>query len=187
MGIRSPQIYFSRPTKVRCCHRFRPSSSQCEWSPHKSDDDEAHGVVPGAGGPMRPDPRDRRVRTAPATPTVRQGARPSPATWALLNRVDDRDPLTLSLPPSTRRSRTFPRISSPPSARSGSSRRADRPPPACSATGYGRRPARTRSRSRHHSWTAPKPPTDRASPRPATRPRWDRAWMRHPRPRTRRP
>ena len=56
-------------------------------------------MVPGAGGPMRPDPRDRRVRTAPATPTVRQGARPTPATWALLNRVDDRDPLTLSLPP----------------------------------------------------------------------------------------
>ena len=30
-----------------------------------------------AGGAVRPDPRDRRVRTAPATPTVRQGARPS--------------------------------------------------------------------------------------------------------------
>ena len=84
-------------------------------------------------------------------------------------------------------SRTFHRISSPPNARSRSSRPEDRPPRGCSAMGYGRRPARNKSRSRHHSWTAPKPPTDRASPRPATRPRWDRAWMRHPRPRTRRP
>ena len=164
------------------------------------DDDEAHGVcVSLAGGAVRPDPRDRRVRTAPATPTVRQGARPAnsltspfaalrPIFPAALvpDRLDARstDPFVPFLVLSD--SRTFHRISSPPNARSRSSHREDRPPRGCSATGYGRRPARIPSRSRRLTAPGPgqrhRPTTDRATRRPA---RWDRATPRPARTRRR--
>ena len=184
MGIRAPQIYFSRPTKVDIGSAPPRASASGHHTRATTMRLTAWCLV-------------LAVLCAQIRAIDAFGPRPRPRLYAKVRvhlprlaplKSCRRSRSTDPFPPSTRRSRTFPRISSPPSARSGSSRRADRPPPACSATGYGRRPARTKSRSRHHSWTAPKPPTDRASrPRPATRPRWDRAWTRHPRPRTRRP